>query len=130
MLPLLVVVGVIGAVVSAVQGGSWLSDQIDSSSNGGKASATPATEATASPFSAAIAAQVAGQTVPVSAPAPANAPVSVPASASVPVLHGPDQDALARMKAGMVAYNHVGEHRNHHPKPVQGAGDNIQVAQS
>ncbi len=124
MLPLLVVGGIIGAVVSAVQGGSWLSDKVDASSSsasvGGKASAKPATEAKASPFEAALAAQVAGQSVPVSAPAPA----------SVPVLHGPDQDALARMNAGMVAYNHIGEHRSHHPKSQQGAGDVLPAAHS
>jgi hypothetical protein len=123
MLPLLVVGGIIGAVVSAVQGGSWLSDKVDASNNsasvGGKASATPATDTKTSPFAAALAAQVAGQSMPAS---PAVAPVS---SIVPPSQYGTDYDALARMNAGLVAYNHIGEHHGNHtkqPPDVGGAG--------
>ena len=71
MLPLLVIGGVIGAVMSAAKGASWLSDQLDSTkttaSAGGKPATTPATAAKMSQFAATLAAQVAGQSVPVSA---------------------------------------------------------------
>jgi len=112
MLPLAIVGGVLGAVVSAIQGASWLSDQIgpsNATSAGGKGAPKAQADARNSPFEAALAAQVAGQTVPASANPVVAA--TAPATVMAPPTHGTDYDALARMKAGVVAYSHVGEHR-------------------
>ena len=142
MLPILVVGGVIGAVVSAIQGASWISDQVgpsNAASAGGKSAPKSSAEAKTSPFETALAAQAAGQTLPTTpatmtqaiAPtaAPALANVAVPAIAStaaaaslLPATHGTDYDALARMKAGITAYSHVGEHRANHPGATKPKG--------
>lgn len=50
-------------------------------------------------------------------------PATVP-----PHQHDPDYDSLARMQAGVVAYNHVGEHRGSHHK--QSIGDDGGVARA
>jgi len=117
MLPLLAIGGVIGAVMSAAKGVSWLSGQLDSTkaaaSAGGKAATTPATSAKMSQFAATLAAQVAGQNVPVSAQTTA---------ANVPLQqHVTAYDTAARIKAGLAAYGQVGEHRTHHSKPLDGS---------
>jgi hypothetical protein len=117
MLPLLAIGGVIGAVMSAAKGVSWLSGQLDSTkataSAGGKAATTPATAAKTSQFAATLAAQVAGQNVPVSAQTTA---------ANVPLQqHVTAYDTAARLKAGLVAYGQVGEHRTHPSKPLDGS---------
>jgi hypothetical protein len=128
MFPLLAIGGVIGAVVSVAKGASWLSDQLDSTKNaasaGGKSESRPATEAKTSPFEAALAAQVAGQSLPVS-------PTAAPARLTdvTAVQHGTDYDALARMKAGVFAYSHVGEHHGHQ-KPSPNTGDATTVTRS
>ena len=115
MLPLLAIGGVIGAVMSAAKGVSWLSGQLDptkaAASAGGKAATTPATSAKMSQFAATLAAQVAGQNVPVSAQTTASVPVQQ---------HVTAYDTAARIKAGLAAYGQVGEHRTHHPKPLDG----------
>ena len=74
-----------------------------------------ATDAKATSFEAALAAQVAGQGLPTSPPAPAARVVA----ATPP--HGTDYDALARMKAGLFAYGQVGPHHDGHAK-AQAAG--------
>ncbi len=124
MLPLLAIGGVIGAVMSAAKGVSWLSGQLDSTkttaSAGGKAATTPATAAKMSQFAATLAAQVAGQSVPVSAQTTA---------ANVPLQqHVSDYDTAARIKAGLVAYGQIGEHRGHHSKPLDGAANDGSAA--
>ena len=131
MLPLLVLGGIIGAVVSAVQGGSWLSDKVDASNNsasvggkGGKASATLATDAKTSPFAAALSAQVAGQSMP------AGPPVAALPSSLPPSQNGTDYDALARMKAGLVAYNNIGEHHGNHTGQPPELGDSGSIIRS
>jgi hypothetical protein len=123
MLPLVAIGGVIGAVMSVVKGASWLSDQLGSgntASVGGKGDAKAATGAATSSFETALAAQAAGQTVPTGI---AGAAASGSASAVSPTLsasmvsatHGVDQDALARMNAGIAAYSHIGQHHAKHP---------------
>ena len=101
--------------MSAAKGVSWLSGQLDSTkaaaSAGGKAATTPATSAKMSQFAATLAAQVAGQNVPVSAQTTASVPVHQ---------HVTAYDTAARIKAGLAAYGQVGEHRTHHPKPLDG----------
>jgi hypothetical protein len=130
MLPLLVVGGVIGAVVSAIQGGSWLSDHLGAAGSaataGGKGEVTPQTQARLSSFEAALAAQAAGQTLPTgtATAAPASGPTT--SAAIVSQTHGLDYDALARMKAGIMAYSHVGQHHGDHTgsaKPPGSADD-------
>jgi hypothetical protein len=120
MFPLLAIGGVIGAVMSIGKGASWLSGQVDSASSGasvgGKGDSKPNAEAKVSAFESTLAAQVAGQSVPVSASA-------LMPTAALPLTHGPDQDVLGRMKAGMLAYNHIGEHRGTHAKPPMGTDD-------
>jgi hypothetical protein len=120
MFPLLAIGGVIGAVMSAAKGASWLSDQLDATKNaasaGGKSEARPATDAKAASFESALAAQVAGQTMPASAPSPSTQVTSVTAAQ-----HGTDYDALGRMKAGIFAYSHVGEHHGHQKSAPQGS---------
>jgi hypothetical protein len=130
MLPVLVVGGIIGAVVSAIQGYSWISDQIgpsNAASVGGKDAPKSSAEATASPFETTLAAQVAGQSVPATPDTVAAAVTSPDPSASLlPMTHGTDYDALARMQAGITAYSHIGEHRSNHPgsaKPQGTAAD-------
>jgi hypothetical protein len=115
VLPLIAIGGVIGAVMSVAKGASWLSDQLDqtksSASAGGKAEPKTTDTAKASPFAATLAAQVAGQSVPVSTPTP----VSLPQQQQTP-----DYDTAARIKAGLVAYGQIGEHRTNHAKPQTG----------
>jgi hypothetical protein len=43
----------------------------------------------------------------------------------MPLIHGTDYDSLARMKAGMAAYSHIGAHRGNHPGVANppGTGD-------
>ena len=125
MLPLMVVGGVIGAVVSAIQGASWLSDQIgpsNAASAGGKGGVQAQADAKISPFETALAAQVAGQTLPAST-AGAVAPSSPTLSAGIlPVTHSTDYDALARMNAGIAAYSHVGTHHSNHTGAAKSPG--------
>jgi hypothetical protein len=99
MLPLIAIAGVIGAVMSVAKGAAWASDQVDSTkgaaSVGGKGGSKAQIDAKSATFADALAAQVAGQTPS----------------------QGTDYDAMARMKAGFAAYNHVGAHHGGHPKP-------------
>ena len=135
MLPLLVVGGVISGIMSAVKGGSWLSDQINdskgSASVGGKGGLTPLTDTQASAFAATLAAQGAGQNLPASTPTVA-ASSTAPAASLIPQVHAADYDTLARMKAGAVAYSHIGEHHGHHAGAVkpQDPNDSTTMAQS
>lgn len=125
MFPIVAIGGVIGAVFSIAKGASWLADQLDTSNKGASVGSKPgpktATEAKASPFEAALAAQVAGQKAPV-------ATTTVPSG--LPPVGGPDYDALARMKAGIFAYNHVGEHRDGHAKASAASGEDRPVTRS
>jgi hypothetical protein len=119
MFPLLIgAIGAIGAVVSAIKGGSWLSDQIGASgtgaSVGGKAGVTAQSDTAANQFEAALAAQGAGQTVPGSSSVTAMASSVAPAAPTILPVHSTDYDVLARTSAGIVAYNHVGEHHGNH----------------
>jgi len=131
MLPLLVIGGVIGAIASIAQGGSWLSDQISGSgaaaSAGGKGGLTPLTEAQSSSFAATLAAQAAGQGVPTSALATAT---PAPASSMIPQLHGTDYDSLARLQAGTFAYSHIGQQHKHHAGQTQDTGGSTALAGS
>jgi hypothetical protein len=128
MFPIAIVAGVIGAVVSGAQGVSWLSDHIGSTKNtasaGGKAEPTSQTDTKAPSFDAALAAQVAGQSVPTSTPV-------TPTQSSVPVSQlGTSYDTLARTNAGIAAYSQVGEHRNGHAKQSTGTSDDSPVTRS
>lgn len=129
MFPIAIIAGVIGAVVSGAQGASWVSDHLDSSkaaaSAGGKSETTSQTDAKSSPrFEAALAAQVAGQSVPAS-----KAVTST--QSSVPVSQiGTDYDTLERTKAGIAAYSQVGEHRNSHAKQSTANSDAGSVTRS
>lgn len=115
MFPIAIVGGIIGAVVSVAKAADWLSDKLDSAkgagSVGGKPEPTKLTEAQASAFAATLAAQTAGQALPPSLP------VSIAPNA-IPQPHGTDYAMLDRIKAGLVAYNHVGEHRGNHAGAV------------
>jgi hypothetical protein len=105
MFPLIAIAGAISAVASVAKGASWLSAHVGAAktaSADGNAHGKPQTSAKASPFEAVLAAQAAGQTLPVSARHQPTARCTAPT------------DALARMKAGLVAYNHVGEHHGKH----------------
>ena len=89
-------------------------------SAGGKAAATPATSAKMSQFAATLAAQAAGQNVPVSTQTTA---------ANVPLQqHVTAYDTAARIKAGLAAYGQVGEHRTHHSKPLDGTASDSAAA--
>ncbi len=110
MFPLVAIGGVIGAVMSVAKGASWLSDQISdkgAASAGGKTAPTKLTEAQASSFAATLAAQTAGQSMPTSTANPA------PAMMASVQATGPDENAAARAKAGVLAYSHIGEHHGH-----------------
>ena len=123
MFPLLIgAIGAIGAVVSAIKGGSWLADQASNSGSGasvgGKSAVTSQADAAATPFAAALAAQSAGQTLPgssgVAAGITAVASSAAPSAAGILPQHSTDFDVLARTNAGIVAYNHIGEHHGSH----------------
>jgi len=119
MFPLLIgAIGAIGAVVSAIKGGSWISDQIGAAGSGasvgGKSAVTSQADAAATPFAAALAAQAAGQTVPIS---PGVTTVAGSATSSTPAilpLQSTSFDILARTNAGIAAYHHIGEHLGNH----------------
>jgi hypothetical protein len=129
MFPIAIIAGVIGAVVSGAQGASWVSDHVgsskDTASVGGKSETTSQTDAkSSSPFEAALAAQVTGQSVPASK-------AVTPTQSSVPVSQlGTDYDTLERTKAGITAYSQVGEHRNSHAKQSTGTSDAGSVTRS
>lgn len=145
MFPLMVIGGVIGAVMSIAKGTSWVSDQLDSSKTsaaaGGKANAAPVGDTNGSSFESKLAAQTAGQTVPVAAPStPAATPVAVaapsPAPATpvalIPHAQPTEYDALARMKAGVEVYNNVGQHHGNHAGAIKQSTDQdgVTAAQS
>jgi hypothetical protein len=116
MFPLIAIAGAISAVASVAKGASWLSAHVGSSktaSAGGNAEVKSQTSAKASPFEAMLAAQAAGQTLPGNA-AGASLAKGATQSAMVPPIHGTDYDTLARMKAGMAAYSHIGERHGNH----------------
>jgi hypothetical protein len=120
MFPLLAIGGVISAVASVAKGASWLSGKLDSA-GAAAAGAKPMTAAQASQFDAVLSAQVAGQSVPVSPSAPVNV---------LPHQSGLDYNSLASIQAGMVAYNHVGEHRGNHAKALSSASDDGAIARA
>jgi hypothetical protein len=123
MFPIAIIAGVIGAVVSTAQGASWVSDQVNSStgtvSAGGKTEAKAQTATSTSPFEAALAAQVAGQSVQAS---PA---VTTSSSNVTPSQQVTDYDTLQRTQAGIAAYGRVGEH---HAKTPTHASDGAVTA--
>ena len=134
MLPLIAIGGAIGAVVSAVQGASWLSGHVHAAgtaaSAGGKSGVTSRADAGSASFEAALAVKTAGQALPANATGAAGTKAAVP-SAVAPPIRGTDYDTIARMKAGFAAYSHVGERHGSHSgnagssgsedKPVTGA---------
>jgi hypothetical protein len=124
MFPIVAIGGVIGAVFSIAKGASWLVDQLDSAkagaSAGGKPEPKTAAGAKPSQFEAALAAQVAGQ----------KTPVATTTASGLPPLGGPDYNTLARMKAGLFAYSHVGEHRDGHGKDSQAASESRPLSPS
>jgi hypothetical protein len=126
MLPLIALAGVIGAVMSVAKGAAWASDQVDSTkgaaSVGGKGGTGTQIDAKSAPFADALAAQVAGQSMPAS-------PAVTPMPINMPPPSGTDYDALARMKAGFAAYNHIGAHHGDHPKPAD-ESDRSAIGQS
>jgi hypothetical protein len=116
MFPLIAIGGAISAVASVIKGASWVSDKLSSSGSAatsGKDAARPESAAKASPFEAALAAQGAGQTLPGSGTRPAAA-TSAAQATTVPPSHVTDYDTVARMKAGMAAYTHIGERHGNH----------------
>jgi hypothetical protein len=127
MFPLIAIGGAISAAASVIKGASWLSGKLGASqaaaSAGGKPDVKQQAVARFSPFEAALAAQAAGQTLPGSGigTAAANTPI---ATAAVPLIHGTDYDTLARMKAGMAAYSHIGEHHGNRAGAAKPPGDN------
>jgi hypothetical protein len=111
MLPIAIVGGAIGAIVSIAKGVEWVSEKVDSSqgagSAGGKSAPAKLTVAQAASFSAALAAQTAGQVLPPSLPLDTG-PISTPQ------MNGTDYAILDHIRAGTTAYNQVGEHYGHH----------------
>lgn len=121
MLPLVVIGGVVGAIATAAKGISWLSDHIESAqgsgSAGGKPGPTPLSKEQASAFAATLAAQTAGQGLPPSLPLS-------PAPNAVPQINGTDYAILDRVKAGLAAYDRVGERHGNHAGAVAEAARN------
>jgi hypothetical protein len=136
MFPLIAIGGAIGATVSIAQGVSWLVDKLDSAratpSAGGKADGKPQADARASAFEAALAAQAAGQVLPTGTGNAGTAAAALPATAMISAPRGTDYDALARMKVGILAYDHVGERRDDRSGNGKSTGydDNQPVARS
>ena len=133
MFPIAVIGGVIGAVISAAEGASWLSRQIDtaktSASVGGKGDGKTDTSGSStsgenkvSQFEATLAAQVAGQNQPVTA--------TTSSSTVATTLTGPSYDTVARMKAGLIAYAQVGDHRGNDSATASGVNQDRAAARS
>jgi hypothetical protein len=134
MFPIIAIGGAISAVASVIKGASWVSDRLSASgsaSTGGKDAAKPTAAAKASPFEAALAAQAAGQTLPGSSTRSAAA-ASAAQAATVPPGHVTDYDTVARMKAGMAAYTHIGERHGNHAgvATLQGADDDKPITRA
>jgi hypothetical protein len=122
MLPFIAIGGAISAAATVIKGASWLADKLGSS----KAATSAAYKARIAPFEAALAAQAAGQTVPVSGTAATRAESPAASAMILPPSHGTDYDALARMNAGMLAYNRIGEHHGNRAgadNPTGAGGD-------
>jgi hypothetical protein len=134
MFPLIAIGGAISAVVSVIHGTSWLSGQLGHAKSadaaGPTASAKPQTNAMPSRFETALAAQATGQTLPGSVIGGAAKSPAPPAM--TPLIHGTDYDSLARMKAGMAAYSHIGEHHGNRAGATTppGTDDDKPVTQS
>jgi hypothetical protein len=133
MFPLIAVGGAIGAAFSIAQGASWLADKLGSdkaaTSAGGKADARPQAVAKGSAFEAALTAQAAGQVLPAGSGNPVA--TGIPSSAAlIQPPHGTDYDALARMKAGILAYGHAGERRDDHAVGKSGSSEDQPVVRS
>jgi hypothetical protein len=107
MFPILAIGTVIGAVASAIKGANWLNDHV--------VSAKPDTQTKG--FEAALAAESAGQVVPVIPSPPASQAVSGTVGV-IPETHGTDYQSLDRMRAGLAAYQDVDLRRNHGPEDV------------
>jgi hypothetical protein len=134
MFPLIAIGGAISAVVSVIHGTSWLSGQLGVSkaaaSAGPTATAKPRADAMSSRFEAALVAQATGQTLPGSTIGATATSLAPPAM--TPLIHGTDYDSLARMKAGMAAYSHIGEHHGNRAGATTppGTDDDKPVTQS
>ena len=119
MFPIAIVGAIIGVIATGAKGAEWASDKLDSSkgsgSVGGKAGPTPLTDAQAASFSATLAAQTAGQSLPPSIPV-ATAPAAVHQS------NGTDYAMFDRLTAGTIAYSHIGEHHSAHAGAVTDPG--------
>jgi hypothetical protein len=131
MLPLIAIGGVVGAVMSIAKGASWVSDQVSgkgAASAGGKGGPTPLTEAQASSFAATLAAQTAGQSLPASPASPVASTAITSQLTGASQVTGPDHNLAMRAKAGLLAYNHIGEHHSHQAGAIKPASDGSTAA--
>jgi hypothetical protein len=119
MFPIVAIIGAISAAVSVYKGADWVAEKVasahDAASADGKTNTASKTDTKASPFGQALAAQAAGQAVPAGQIGPS---AGSAAPTVIQTTHGTDYNALARIQAGVAAYDHIGEHRSTHASPV------------
>ena len=116
MFPIIAIGTVIGAVASVIKGASWLKDHAGAAQDTNAApDAGKQADRPGAAFQAALAAQGAGQVVPVAATPPSTAAAGN-GLLVIPLTHGTDYQSLAQMRAGLAAYQAA---------DVRGAHDNV-----
>lgn len=116
MFPIIAIGTVIGAVASVIKGANWVGDHLLSP----REDSTTPPDARPSGFQAALAAQNAGQAVPVTVAPPARVAGSGSVLPLMPQTHDTDYQSLARMRAGLAAYQASDLKRNNiHEKAGQ-----------
>jgi len=138
LFPILAIASVVSATASVIKGAVWLADQLSNDDKVGPVAdkrAPKAGDAAASPFQAALSAQMTGQDMPSASMGAAmsgsaasfGAPVST--DATVSTLQLSKDDVRARVQAGMTAYGLVGErHAEHAGLPADRAGHSAERA--
>ena len=119
MFPIVAIGTVIGAVASMIKGASWLKDHASAATDTGAArDAGKQADGPGAAFQAALAAQAAGQVVPV-ASTPASPAVAGSGLLVIPQTHQTDYQSLAQIRAGIAAYQAADLRRAHNGETVQ-----------
>lgn len=104
MFPIMAIGTVIGAVASVIKGASWLKDHVSAAKDTGPTpDAGKPADGPGAAFQATLAAQAAGQVVPVASPGASTA-VSGTGLLVIPQTHETDYQSLAQIRAGLAAY--------------------------
>ena len=118
MFPIVAIGTVIGAIASVVKGASWLNDHVSAVKDTDAAPDARKADGAGAGFQAALAAQAAGQVVPVASP-PVGPAVSGSGLLVIPQTHETDYQSLAQMRAGLAAYQAADLRRAHNGEARQ-----------